>query len=85
MTCQKARSITYNYLVADYRYSMATLSSTSRLQLHHTGYAGMQLAGIKTGLLLISFHSEHTARLVMDSSYTDFSNRRGVEKSLCMI
>ena len=42
----------------------------------------LQLSEIKSGLLLTSIDSEHTVWLVMHTSYT---NRRGFEKSLCMI
>ena len=45
----------------------------------YTGHACLQIAGVKSRLLLTSIGSEHT---VMHSSYT---NRRGVEKSLRMI
>ena len=47
----------------------------------HTGNACMQLAGIKSGLLLTSTDSKHTVWLDILSSYTI---RRGDEKSLRM-
>ena len=55
------------------------MAKTSITRLQRTVHACLQLPGIKSGLLLNSINSKHTAWHVMHSSYT---NRRGIEKSL---
>ena len=62
--------------------TIVRLTNASPVILQHTGNACLQLAGIKSGLLLTSVDSEPIAWLVIHSSYT---MRNVVKKLLCMI